>query len=939
MSPILRYAALALLAASLACGASALPKVTNQRCEYRENPIGIDELNPRLSWQIESEQRGVRQSAYQIKVARSREALSQDAELLWDSGRVESKQSLHLPYAGQALSAGDRCYWQVRIWDENKQASAWSPVASWEIGLPSPEDWSGASWIRFTADDRDSPLTQRILKTKFMNAERTVSAYPSPLFRRAFEVKPGLLRARAYVCGIGYNELQINGQKSGDAVLDPGQTTYDKRAFYVTHDIAPLLRAGPNALAIRLGSGFHGQNQAFNAKSLDYGPPALIAKIVLDYADGTQESIGSDASWKASTGAILYDNVYGGETYDARLEKRGWDEPGYDDSTWAQAENAPPASPKLQAQMIDPIRRIKTLAPVSKIQGTDGKWIFDLGQNIAGWAKIRLQAPAGTQLTLRFAEILSDDGRSINMITTGAHATGLEQTDIYVCRGDGVETWEPRFTYHGFRYVEVSGLPFEPADDFLEGVLARSDVPNRGAFDSSDPLLNQIYRTSLWTIENNLHSILEDCPHREKCAWLGDTHAVGETAIFNYDMAQFWTKFADDIETTLGRGGVTYSGEKASPGIPTNIAVGRRLCQEARPDWGSAYILQPWYQYQYYGDTAVFKRHYPHLKRWIEYVSSLREDGIVIRGFGDWCPPGGNKNMECPMELSSTAFFYGTLRIMEQFAQLLDKTSDAAAYAQLAAETKTAFNARFLDESTGGYGSQTADALALRFELYPEGKQAAVARSLIRAVAEQHRGHVHAGIHGGRSIYSELSANGAADLAIAALKQPTWPSYAYGLSQGLTTWPEVFDAFPRGDSTAGRSLNHPMQSGFAAWYHESLAGIRVGAPGFRKIILKPQGYQQIAWVKAHHDSLYGRIASEWSSSDGSFSWNVSIPANTTATVYIPCDDPNSVSEGGRPIGTIPEIAFIAFEDQRAIYAIASGNYHFTSKIASPPTHP
>ncbi|MCY2924815.1 MAG: family 78 glycoside hydrolase catalytic domain, partial [Planctomycetota bacterium] len=538
-----------------------------------------------------------------------------------------------------------------------------------------------ADWIRFARDTRNSPLAKREIQIKSMPAPKLIEAFPSPLFRREFEVKPGVKRARAYICGLGYAELYLNGQRVGDASLDPGQTTYDARAFYVTPDLTRSLRPGRNAVGVMLGNGFFGQNHAFNVDWLANGKPVLLAKIFVDYADGTTQCLTTDESWKAETGPILYDNVYGGETYDARRERAGWTQPGYDDSQWQPAMKAEPVTGKLQAQMIPPIRCLKTLKPQRVFAGEAGKWIFDLGQNIAGWARISLKAPAGTQVTLRFAEILMPDGKSLDHATTGVFATGLTQTDVYVCKGGGVETWQPRFTYHGFRYVEVTGLPSKPRPDFLDGVLVRSDVRRAGSFACSDETLNRIYRTSLWTIEDNLHSTSEDCPHREKCGWLGDAHAVGETAIFNFDMAQFWTKFVDDIETGLGRGGATYWGQKATPGIPCNIAVGRRLCQEARPDWGSAYVLLPWYLYEYYGDTDVFTRHYDHLKSWINYVKGLREEGIVVRGYGDWCPPGGNENMECPPPLTSTAFFYGTLRIMENFALQLGKADEAAGFA------------------------------------------------------------------------------------------------------------------------------------------------------------------------------------------------------------------------------------------------------------------
>ncbi len=606
-------------------------RVDNLRVEYRKNPLGIDVRAPRLSWQLESSERGEKQTAYRALVASSLKLLKQGQGDLWDSGKVASDQSIQVRYAGKPLMARQSCFWKVQTWDKDGKAGTWSAAASWEIGLPDATDWQGASWIRLAQDTRQSPLKLRPLQIRQMEKPRLVEAFPSPLFRREFVIKTGVVRARAYVCGLGYNEMYVNGQRLGDAVLDPGQTSYDVRAFYVTHDLTKMLRRGTNAVGVMLGSGFFGQNHAFNTTALGYGPPALLAKLVVDYVDGSTQVIATDESWKAETGPILYDNVYGGETYDARLERHGWNQPGFDDSHWQVAKRIESPTKHLQAQMIPPIRCVKTIQPPRVLAGKDGKWIFDLGQNIAGWARLKVKAAAGTELTLKFGEILMPDGQSLDCATTGGFATGLEQTDVYVCKGGGMETWSPRFTYHGFRYVEVSGLESKPKSDLLEGVLVHTAVSRAGSFVCSDEMLNRIYQTSLATIEDNMHSVMEDCPHREKCGWLGDAHAVGETTIYNYDMAQFWTKFVDDIETVLGRGGATYWGQKATPGIPCNIAVGQRLCQEARPDWGSAYVLLPWYLYNYYGDTEVFARHYDHLKDWIQYPhqESIRVPLIV----------------------------------------------------------------------------------------------------------------------------------------------------------------------------------------------------------------------------------------------------------------------------------------------------------------------
>ena len=929
--PLLAVLLLASLTALHAADGSKI-SVDGLKCEYRENPLGIDELTPRLSWRLVSPERGETQSGYRIVVASSPKLLEQGTFDLWDSQKIISGQSLHIPYAGKPLEARRQCFWKVKAWDQEGRESPWSPVAMWEIGLPEAADWQDASWIRLGKDTRESPLRKRDYQAEHDPKPRVVEPFPSSLLRRDFMVKPNLVRARAYVSGLGYSELSLNGRRVGDAVLDPGQSTYDKRAFYVTHDITRDLKPGENTVGVMLGNGFFGQNIAFGVPALALGAPALRAKIVLDYADGTQQVLVTDESWKAGTGAVQFDNVYAGESNDARLEPKGWSKPGFANESWPPAVKAGAFTTTMQAQMIPPIRCVRTLKPQRVFPGLDGKWIFDMGENIAGWARLKIDAPAGTEITLTYAELLTPDGNALDCASTGKFATGFDQTDIYVCKGGGVETWQPRFTYHGFRYIEVAGLPSKPGPNFLEGVQVRTDAPRQGSFTCSDDVLNTIYATSLRTIEDNMHSVMEDCPTREKCGWLGDAHASGETTIFNFDMAQFWTKFVDDIDTVLGRGSVTYWGQKATPGIPCNIAVGRRLCQEARPDWGSAYVMVPWYLYLYYGDTRVFERHYDHLKDWIDYVAGLREGGIVVRGYGDWCPPGGNQNMECPPNLTSTAFFYGTLRMMEKFAQQLGKKEDETRFAALADETKVAFNKNFFSESTGGYGSQTGDAVALRFGLSPDKRAADVAKSMAGEITERHKGHAFVGIHGGRPLYTQLCENGYEQVAIDALKQETWPGHAYTLKQGFTTWPEQMDEIKPGEPMSNRSNNHPMQSGFAAWFHESLGGIRPAAPGFSKIELKPHGYNQLSHVEATHESPYGSIKSNWRSDNKVFTWTISIPPNTTARVYVPTQDEKAVTENGHPADKATGVRFVGSEPGRAIYDIGSGDYSFSSSL-------
>jgi alpha-L-rhamnosidase len=822
------------------------------------------------------------------------------------------------------------------VGDQEGRLSAWSRVAIFETALLKKDDWNGAQWIGLGKDSRSSALSSRPFQNFTMHDPVLKKAHPSPLFRRQFTVKREVRRAMAYISGLGYSELYVNGKKSGDNVLDPGQTNYDVFSFYVTHDITPLLKTGNNVIGIMLGNGFFGQNIGF-AVWLEYGSPRVKSRIFIEYRNGQVDTLSTGDDWKASTGGIMFDNVYGGESYDARAEKPGWENTGYDDSSWQNAAIAEAPNDSLRSQLIPPIKRMKTLKPDRIFPASDGKWIFDLGQNIAGWAKIRVKEKPGQQIILRFAENLDAEGRELDFASLGYQHTGMIQTNIYVCKSNDWEDWEPRFTFAGFRYIEVSGLTQKPDTGTIQGVLVHSSLERTGHFTSSDPLLNRIYETSLWTIVDNLHSIPEDCPAREKCGWLGDAHGTAETDLFNFDMALFFAKYMDDIKSQLGRGGETYLGEPATPGIPGNISTGKRICQEARVDWGVAVVLIPYYLYLYDGDIRVFKDFYPHMKDFMNYVVKYEDkNGIIQNGYGDWCPPGGNDKMECPPQLTSTAFYYKALTVLSHMAEILGDPDYVASCKQKAGLVKENFNKAYLRQIAGTdfwtYGSQTGIVMAFRMGLIPDDKLIPVTNGLLYDIRELHHGHISTGIHGQR-IYSVLCDMGHEDLAYDIVTVPAYPSLGYTVESGQTTWPEVPDAY--NDKTVKRtsSFNHPMNSGFAAFFHECAGGIRPTqeAPGFKHVEVKPYLTGRLQWVNADIESPYGKIVSNWKTDNNVFNLEVKIPCNTTAVVYIPSGgESDGVSENGVPVGKNADIKVIGRENGRTIISIGSGTYHFAS---------
>lgn len=913
-------------------------------CEYLDCPQQVDTPSIRLGWiaePVNSQSRGLRQSAYQILVAESCELLEKDNATLWDSGKVVSSSVSQIRYAGKPLKSRLECWWKVRLWDQNGNASDWSTPSSWRMGLLTPDDWSQAEWIAMKKDTRIGQ-TARPFQTDTKDKPVAKESWASPLLRKEFNLAKPVKSAWFYICGLGYCELYINGQKAGDRVLEPAQTSYDVHAFYTAYDITKLLQTGGNAAGMMVGNGFWGQNIAFGGR-LEYDKPCAVGKLFIEYADGSVQTICTDKRWKASDGPVVFDNVYAGETYDARREKNGWDEPGYDDKDWQAVEIIKQPTQQLRSQMIEPMRCVTIIPPINITQAGDGRWIIDLGQNIAGFMRLAVQEKAGTQIEFEYAENLMPDGKGLNGYSDGRFATGVIQLDSYICKGQGIETWQPRFTYHGFRYAAVSGLSQKPTPETIQGVLVHTDVKRTGDFACSDPLLNKMYTTSIWTIVDNIHSIPEDCPHREKCGWLGDAHATAQTDFYNFDMSRFFTKFIEDIHSVMGRGGVTYLGQKATDGIPCNIAPGKRLCQESRIDWGAALILVPAYQYLHTGDLELFERFYPDIKRFIEYAQRFEKDGVIENGYGDWCPPGwlgpnrGGTPMACNPFISSTAIFYRVLTLTEIIARRIDDVKYADWCKTKAAQIKADFNRHFLKPVEGAgdltYGSQTANVMALWFGLPPEGKDKQVASGLVYDIEKLHDGHHSTGIHGARYLYSVLCDYGYEDLAYKVMTQSTFPSYAYFLSRGLTTWPERQLEMPEGQPFDNRSYNHPMQSGFAAFFHETVAGIRPDwqKPGYEYLTLKPHLYKKLSWAKASTKTPYGIITSRWKSSNGVFRWDVEIPVGARAQIFIPAEEVKQITESGKAITGRSEFLNIQSESSYTSFVIGSGRYQFESQ--------
>ena len=867
------------------------------KCEALENPLGLDILNPRLSWILDSKIRGQFQSAYQILVAKSQELLDSNKADLWDSGKVESDQTDQIEYAGKELKPRQECFWKVRVWDKNAKVSDFSETGFWEMGLLDSLDYKDPNRPAFSAKWIGFPEIQ------------------TPMFRKNFLAKKNIRRARAYICGLGYYELFLNGKKVGDHVLDPAQTDYEQHAFYVVYDILELLNSGENAVGIILGNGWFNQNLVWG-KGLDYGKPGVICQIMIDYDDGETEIIGTDGTFKVAKNPILNNNVYAGEEYDARLEIDGWSLPKFDDQEWPNAKWITELSPLLKSQMLPAIKKIKSIKPKKINQPKHGVFVYDMGQNFTGWIKLKVEADAGTIVTLKFSERLFDNGM-IDPSTTGVFATKVVQTDTYICKGGSEEIWEPKFTYHGFQFVELTGLPYQPSLETIEGVVVHTAVETSGKFYCSDNMINKIQEAALWTELTNLHGVPTDCPHRERCGWLGDTLITAEMTNYNFDMRLFWTKYLNDIETTR-RGG-----------LPHNIAPGKRLCGSGS-DWQMAYILLPWFLFVYYGDKQILKKYYDGMKMLMDHFQNISENFLLPNGYGDWCEPGNFFPENTKPILTTTAFYYKVSKIMSKIAKILDDKTKK--YDQLSSKIKTAFIKKFYDENEKTFGSQCADAMALSFKLFPKKDETKIAESLMTNVMKKYNCHFSTGIFGQRYLYWALANYGYEKEVLKLFNQTTAPSLGHIFSAGATTLWERIPISEKELNPEKASFNHPMQGGFTAWFFQGIGGIVPDPenPGFNHFFLIPQLTQTLKFAKTEFKSVQGLIASNWKNDDGKFQWEIKVPVNSSATVYFPATNICEIFENGKSINENSQFEFIKQEGENCVFKICSGEYNFTT---------
>ncbi len=903
---------------------SASPSLTPGRlsCEYLQNPLGIAVPKPLLSWTFTSDKRNQLQSAYELLVSDNLTDIQRAKGNVWSTGKVSSRKSINIEYRGKGLNPFTRYYWRVKVYNQEGQASAWSKAAWFETAMMNANDWKG-KWI---GDG----------KKQFEKPEDFYGDDPMPLFRKAFDAYKKVANARLYVSGLGYYEAYLNGQKVSGNMLDPGWTTYKKEALYVTHDITSMVKEGANVIGFMLGNGWYNPLPLtlfgrFNLRDHQQtGRPVVKAEIHVAYTDGTEDIIATNESWQTATGPVVRNNVYLGERYDARLERTNWSTPSGIREGWTNASIAEGPSGELTPQMAPPIRVTRVVKPVKLTEVGKDTFIVDMGQNFAGVARIRVSGSAGSTLSLRYGEDIHADGRLNYLTTTAGHIKEIWnlrggpgapktawQQDMYTLKGGGLEQWAPRFTFHGFRYVEVTGWPGgTPNLADIEGLRMNSDMPESGTFASSNEMFNKLQEAIKWTFLSNVFSVQSDCPGREKMGYGADIVVTSEAFMYNFDMLGFYRKTVRD-----------FANEQQPDGGITEIApytgiADRGYGGESGPlGWQLAFPFLQKKLYEFYGDKRIIEEHYPAVQKQMEFLKSKEVNGLF-----HWDISDHEALDPRPEAFSAAAFYYHHALLASEFAGILGKEEDSLKYAKWSNNIKDAIVRKYLVPNTGRFdnATQAAQLFALSYNLSPE-KDASM--KVLMDEYARHNWHLSTGIFATKMMFDVMRKTNQNDIAYRVANQRTFPGWGYMMENDATT---LWESWKKPDNAT--TLNHPMFGSISEWFYRSVLGINAAAAGFQKILIKPQPAGDLTWAKGSYNSVRGAIVSDWKKDANSFRLHVSIPPNTTAEIWIPAKEKGTVRENGKSINTIEGLRLIGFNNGYAVMEIGSGDYSFRSNF-------
>lgn len=896
--------------------------VKSLTCEYQINPLGIDVSNPRFSWILSSDVRGQTQSAYELIVSTDIREIKKGIGSAWTAGKVDTDQSIHVTYRGEPLESFTRYYWRVRVYDKDGKVSPWSEINWFETAAMTDGDWQG-NWI---ADGR-VPFAQ---DADFYQDDR------NPLFRKSFNAKKRIASARMYISGLGYYEAYLNGKKIGDCVLEPGWTAYDKQVLYSVYDITDQLRRGENMVGVMLGNGWYNPLPLRFWGGLNWrdalatGLPTVKAMVRIQYKDGTMDVIDTDNTWQTAPGPIVRNNIYLGEHHDARLEDPNWCTIMGNQQGWKEATvtNGPKGMMTVQQQ--PPVRITKVVKPIEVNEVEPGVFVYDMGQNFAGVVRIRVKGPAGTKVSLRYGEDRYPNGH-VNLMTAvagqikaangGPGAPEIAwQEDSYILKGGQIEVWAPKFTFHGFRYVEVKGWPGQPGLEDIEGLRMSADLEKTGSFSSSNELFNKLDDIIQWTFLSNVFSVVSDCPAREKLAYGGDILCGAETFMFNYDMSQFYTKtIRDHANDQRPLGGITETAPFVGIADDGPGDGSGPLGYQA----GYPYLIKK--MYDFYGDKRVVEHYYASLQKQIEFLNASTSNYLFSTDLGD------HESLEDKNKpLTASVFYHLHVKLMIEFAEILGRSADKAKYTDLAAKIKAAISNEFLDKQSGivGNGTQSDQLFALWSNAVNEADLEQVYR-LLHTAFDEKDWHVSTGIFGTKMMFDVFRERDDNELAYRVANQRTFPGWGHMVENGATT---IWETWRYSDNTY--SQNHPMFGSIGEWFYRSLLGINEAAPGFKQIEIKPQPAGDLRHAEGELKSVHGMIGSSWRIVEDGFELNVDIPVNTRAEIWIPHAYGAVITEGGKTLNNVDGITGVRDEADYTVVLTGSGHYQFKAVPSS-----